>query len=62
MFRGLLQPGHLLLLLLVYLVLFGAQKLPEAGTALARAIRGFKDEINKIDTDEDAVLKKEKDG
>ena len=61
MLRGLLQPGHLLLLLLVYLVLFGAQKLPEAGTALARAIRGFKEEINKIDTDEDAVVKKEKD-
>lgn len=34
---------ELLVILLIALVIFGAGKLPEIGTGLGKAIRGFKD-------------------
>ena len=42
MFEGLLQPMHLLLILVIALVVFGPRKLPEIGKGLGEAIRGFK--------------------
>ncbi len=45
MIEDLLQPRHLLVILAVYLLLFGAKKLPEIGKGLAEGIRGFKDAI-----------------
>ena len=42
MFEGLLQPMHLLLILVIVLVIFGPRKLPELGSSLGKAIRGFK--------------------
>ena len=36
------RTGELILLLLVFILLFGAQKLPEIGAALGKAIREFK--------------------
>ena len=42
MFEGLLQPMHLLLILIIALVVFGPKKLPEIGKGLGEAIRGFK--------------------
>jgi sec-independent protein translocase protein TatA len=50
---------ELILILAIFILLFGAQKLPEVGAALGRAIREFKknvreteDEIKKpIDTE-----------
>ena len=45
MIEGLLQPGHLLVILLVALLLFGPKKLPELGKGLAQGIRSFKDGI-----------------
>jgi sec-independent protein translocase protein TatA len=46
MIEGLLQPSHLLLILVVALFVFGPRKLPELGKGLAQGIRGFKDGIN----------------
>ena len=46
MIEGLLQPSHLLLILVVALFVFGPKKLPELGKGLAQGIRGFKDAIN----------------
>lgn len=43
MIENLFRPTHLLMIALVYLVLFGPQKLPQAGKSLAEAIRAFKD-------------------
>ena len=43
--EGLLQPMHLILILGIALLVFGPQRLPELGTGLGRAIRGFKDEM-----------------
>jgi sec-independent protein translocase protein TatA len=45
MIEDLLQPRHLLLILVVALFLFGPKKLPELGKSLAEGIRGFKDAI-----------------
>jgi sec-independent protein translocase protein TatA len=45
MIEGLLQPSHLLLILLVAVLVFGPKKLPELGKGLAQGIRSFKDGI-----------------
>ena len=42
MFEGLLQPMHLLVILVIVLIIFGPGKLPEVGNSLGRAIKGFK--------------------
>ena len=39
---GLIRPMHLLVLLVVVLIIFGPGKLPELGSAIGKAIRGFK--------------------
>ena len=41
-FEGALQPVHWLVVLLIFMVLFGGKKLPELGKGLGEAIRGFK--------------------
>ena len=43
--EGLLQPTHLIFILLIVLILFGPGKLPELGKGLGRGIREFKDAI-----------------
>ena len=45
MLEDLLQPRHLLVILVVAIILFGPKKLPELGKGLAEGIRGFKDAI-----------------
>jgi sec-independent protein translocase protein TatA len=45
MMEGLLQPTHLLLILLVAFFVLGPKKLPELGKGLAQGIRSFKDGI-----------------
>jgi sec-independent protein translocase protein TatA len=45
MIEDLLQPRHLLVILIVALFLFGPKKLPELGKGLAEGIRGFKKAI-----------------
>jgi sec-independent protein translocase protein TatA len=42
---------ELILILAIFILLFGAQKLPEVGAALGRAIREFKKNLN--DTQEE---------
>ncbi len=49
MFEGILQPGHLLLILFVALLVFGPKKLPELGKGLGEAIRGFKKSLDEGD-------------
>lgn len=43
--RDLLQPMHLMLILLVFLVLFGGKKLGEVGKGLGEGIRNFKSSL-----------------
>lgn len=53
MFEGLLQPTHLIMIMVVALLIFGPKKLPELGQGLGKGIRGFKDAIRGVK--EDAV-------
>jgi len=43
---------ELIIILLIVLIIFGAGKLPEIGTGLGRAIRGFKKGMSESETDE----------
>ena len=48
---NLAQPSHLLLVLLVFIVLFGAKRLPDSARSLGQSLRIFKCEM-KNDGDE----------
>ena len=50
MFEGLLQPMHLLVILIIAMFVFGPKKLPELGKGLGEGIRGFKKAMNEVDT------------
>lgn len=43
---GLDNPLHILLLLVVALLVFGAKRLPEMGRSLGTGMRGFKDALS----------------
>jgi sec-independent protein translocase protein TatA len=45
MLDRLLQPEHLIVILLIALLIFGPTKLPGLGKGLGEAFRGFKDGI-----------------
>lgn len=51
------EPSHILILLLVLVLLFGAKRLPDSARSLARSLRIFKSEIKEVNEDE-----KKKDG
>jgi sec-independent protein translocase protein TatA len=52
MMGELLQPTHLLLVLLVALLLFGPRRLPELGRSIGRGLREFKEAVSS-DTHEE---------
>jgi sec-independent protein translocase protein TatA len=52
---GWTSPTHLVALLLIALLLFGARRLPEIGKSLGSGMREFKDSVNG-DSDEPAEL------
>lgn len=56
MLPGVIEPWHLVLILIIALVVFGPGKLGDVGGALGRGIREFKTSINV-----DEEPKKEKD-
>ncbi len=45
MFEGILQPTHLILILVIVLVVFGPGKLPEIGGALGKGLSEFKHSV-----------------
>ena len=47
MFEGLMQPMHLIVILVIVLIIFGPGKLPELGGSIGKAIRGFKQAMNE---------------
>ncbi len=47
MFEGIFQPMHLLLILLILVVFFGPQKLPQLGKGLGEGIREFRNAMSK---------------
>ncbi len=42
MFEGILQPTHLIIILVIVLIVFGPGKLPEIGGSLGKSINEFK--------------------
>jgi len=63
MFRGIFQPTHLIIILVIALIIFGPGKLPEIGAGLGKAIRGFKKAMEEPQKkyDEGAEVKKTED-
>jgi sec-independent protein translocase protein TatA len=49
MFTGLASPTHILILLVLCLLLFGAKRLPEVGRSLGTGMREFKNSITTND-------------
>jgi sec-independent protein translocase protein TatA len=49
--RGLFQPMHLILILVIVLIIFGPGKLPQLGESLGKSIRGFKKAMSEKDED-----------
>ncbi len=48
MFEGILQPTHLILILVIALVVFGPGRLPEMGSALGKGIREFRQSMSEL--------------
>lgn len=46
------EPSHILILLIVVLVLFGAKRLPDSARSLGRSMRIFKSENKEMNQDE----------
>lgn len=46
------EPSHILILLLVVLVLFGAKRLPDSARSLGKSMRIFKSELKEMKQDE----------
>jgi sec-independent protein translocase protein TatA len=51
----LLQPSHLMIVLLVAFVFFGGKKLPELGAGLGKGIRSFKESMKEVTADHDKI-------
>jgi TatA/E family protein of Tat protein translocase len=58
---NLAQPSHILLVLLVFIVLFGAKRLPDSARSLGRSLRIFKSEMNEMKNDGDEKKKDDDD-
>ena len=46
MVSGLLTPGHVMIVLVAVLLLFGTKRLPEVGKSLGSSLRGFKQSLD----------------
>ena len=45
---GVLQPWHLIIILVIALIIFGPRKLPELGRSLGKSINEFKKASNEL--------------
>ena len=48
---GGLQPWHWVIVIAVFVLLFGAKKLPDAARSLGKSMRIFKSEVKEMQTD-----------
>ncbi len=46
------EPSHIIILLIVILVLFGAKRLPDSARSLGRSMRIFKSEIKEMNQED----------
>ncbi|MGD9620804.1 MAG: Sec-independent protein translocase subunit TatA [Mycolicibacterium sp.] len=52
---GGLQPWHWVIVIAVFVLLFGAKKLPDAARSLGKSMRIFKSEIKEMQADSDSA-------
>lgn len=50
---GELQPWHIILIVIVFLLLFGSKRLPDGARALGRSLRIFKSEVKSMHDDDE---------
>ena len=43
--------AEVIIILVVVILIFGAKKLPELGSALGKTLKGFKEEVTKTDNE-----------
>ncbi|MFD1505184.1 twin-arginine translocase TatA/TatE family subunit [Georgenia yuyongxinii] len=55
MFRNGLQPTHIIILLLVILLIFGASKLPDIAKSIGQSLKVFKKEVKELREDDDGA-------
>ena len=55
------EPSHILILLIVVVILFGAKRLPDSARSLGKSLRIFKGEMKEMKKD-DEVKKDDTDG
>jgi sec-independent protein translocase protein TatA len=48
---GALQPWHILIVIIVFVLLFGAKKLPDSARSLGKSMRIFKSELKEMKDD-----------
>ncbi|MGU3499238.1 Sec-independent protein translocase subunit TatA [Mycobacterium sp. C31M] len=48
---GAVQPWHWLIVIIAFILLFGAKKLPDAARSLGKSMRIFKSEIKEMQSD-----------
>jgi sec-independent protein translocase protein TatA len=46
LFTSILQPGHLIIVLVIALLVLGPKRLPDAGRALGQGLREFKSSVS----------------
>jgi len=51
---GLLQPFHLIVILLIVVLVFGPGKLPDVGSSLGRSIKEFRQAMREVNEPTDA--------
>ena len=61
MLRG-LQGWHLIIVVLVFVVLFGAKKLPDSAKSIAKSLKIFKSEMKDMKNDDKNENKDDTDG
>ena len=49
--RGILQPSHIVILVVVIVMVFGWKRLPDAARSLGRSMRIFKSEVEEMKKD-----------
>lgn len=56
------EPSHILILLIVVVILFGAKRLPDSARSLGRSLRIFKGEMKDMKNDDKNENKDDTDG
>jgi TatA/E family protein of Tat protein translocase len=56
------EPSHILILLIVVILLFGAKRLPDSARSLGRSLRIFKGEMKDMKNDDKKENKDDTDG